>query len=225
MAVADDQHAIGIRIDSNGVATYDPDVMAFYTTEISEWTMEDVVFLAQDEFGSKVQSDPVDFIVIPTVFSVDPPNKDTLLGTDSGIVFQGTGIPGRAVTAYIESNPANSTVVKDDSTWSLLIPANRIVGTVTPEFTMGVGDSIYGQSISDGSDQGGDFPLGIVIAVLLVLAILGLTAARFIEFDADDPLEATESGNTGRYTRDPDHPGWKWDTEADEWVPDEVKSE
>jgi hypothetical protein len=61
--------------------------------------------------------------------------------------------------------------------------------------------------------------------VLLVLAILGLTAARFIEFDADDPLEATEGGNTERYTRDPDHPGWKWDTETDEWVPDEVTSE
>ena len=53
------------KIDSNGVATYDPDVMAFYTTEISEWNMENVVFLAQDEFGSKVQSDPVDFIVYP----------------------------------------------------------------------------------------------------------------------------------------------------------------
>ena len=225
LAVADDQHAIGIRIDSNGVATYDPDVMAFYTTEISEWTMENVVFLAQDEFGSKVQSDPVDFIVIPTIFSVDPPDKDTLSGTDKGIVFQGTGIPGRAVTAYIEANPANSTVVSDDSTWSLMIPANRIVGTVTPEFTMGVGDSIYGQSISDGSDQGSDFPLGIVVAVLLVLAILGLTAVRFIEFDADEPPKATEDDNTERYTRDPDHPGWKWDIEAAEWVPDEATSE
>jgi len=187
--------------------------------------MEDVVFLAQDEFGSKVQSDPVDFVVIPTIFSVDPPDKDTLSGTDKGIVFQGTGIPGRAVTAYIEANPANSTVVSDDSTWSMLIPANRIVGTVTPEFTMGVGDSIYGQSISDGSDQGSDFPLGIVVAVLLVLAILGLTAARFIEFDADEPLKTTEDDKTERYTRDPDHPGWKWDVEAAEWIPDEDASE
>lgn len=225
LAVADDQHAIGIRIDSNGVATYDPDVMAFYTTEISEWNMENVVFLAQDEFGSKVQSDPVDFIVIPTIFSVDPPDKDTLSDTDQGIVFQGTGIPGRAVTAYIDANPANSTVVGDDSTWSLLIPSNRIVGTVTPEFTMGVGDSIYGQSISDGSDQGSDFPLGIVVAVLLMLAVLGFTAVRFIEFDADEPHEATGDDNTERYTRDPDHPGWKWDIEAGEWIPDEAASE
>ena len=57
MAVVDDQHAIGIRIDSSGIATYDPDVMAFYTTDMSEWTMENVVFIAQDVFGSKVQSD------------------------------------------------------------------------------------------------------------------------------------------------------------------------
>ena len=59
--------------------------MAFYTTEISEWNMENVVFLAQDEFGSKVQSDPVDFIVIPTVFSVDPPDEDTISDDDNGI--------------------------------------------------------------------------------------------------------------------------------------------
>jgi len=197
--------------------------MAFYTTEISEWNMENVVFLAQDEYGSKVQSDPVDFIVIPTVFSVDTPLP--YQDINKGITYTGTGIPGRAVTAYIDSNPANSTVVKDDSTWSLLIPGNRIVGTVTPEFTMGVGDSIYGQSISDGSDQGSDFPLGIVVAVLLVLAILGLTAVRFIEFDADEPPKATEDDNNERYTRDPDHPGWKWDIEAAEWVPDEATSE
>ena len=116
-------------------------------------------------------------------------------------------------------------MVSDDSTWSLLIPANRIVGTVTPEFTMGVGDSIYGQSISDGSDQGSDFPLGIIVAVLLVLAILGLTAVRFIEFDAEEPPESTEDGSIERYTRDPDHPGWKWDIEAAEWVPDEATNE
>ena len=152
-------------------------------------------------------------------------SHNTYESTDNGIIFQGTGIPGRAVTAYIDSNPANSTVVRDDSTWSLLIPANRIVGTVTPEFTMGVGDPIFGQSISDGVAQDSDFPLGIVIAVVLLLGILGFTAGRFIEFDTDDSTEEIEDGETGRYTRDPDHPGWKWDVEAGEWVPDETPTE
>ena len=52
--------------------------MAFYTTDMSEWTMESVVFIAQDVFGSKVQSDPVDFIVIPTVFSVNAQTRPLL---------------------------------------------------------------------------------------------------------------------------------------------------
>ena len=42
----------------------------------------------------------------------------------------------------------------------LLIPSNRIIGAVTPQFTMGVGTPIDGVKISDGSDDGDD-PIGI----------------------------------------------------------------
>ncbi|MEC9137535.1 MAG: right-handed parallel beta-helix repeat-containing protein [Candidatus Thermoplasmatota archaeon] len=218
LAVVDDQHAIGIRIDSSGIATYDPDVMAFYTTDMSEWTMENVVFIAQDVFGSKVQSDPVDFIVIPTVFSVNAPDQTSLGSGDKGILFDGTGIPGRAVTAYIDSNPANSTVVKDDSTWELLIPSNRIIGAVTPQFTMGVGTPIDGSTISDGSGDGDGLPLGLIGGLVLLIAILVATGARFIEFGEEEGIQDDDQTEGQRYVKDPDNPGWLWDVEAGEWV-------
>ena len=221
MAVIDDQHAIGIRIDSSGIATYDPDVMAFYTTDMSEWNMENVVFIAQDVFGSKVQSDPVDFIVIPTIFSVNEPETSTLGPGDTGILFHGTGIPGRSVTAYIDTNPANSTVVKEDSTWNLIIPANRIVGTVTPQFTMGIGDPIEGAQISDGSDDDGSLPWGLIGALLLVLAVLGALGARFVEFDGGDLIDDHTASQDQRFIKDAENPGWLWDVEAGEWVPED----
>ena len=176
------------------------------------------MFIAQDVFGSKVQSDPVDFIVIPTVFSVNAPDQTSLGSGDKGILFDGTGIPGRAVTAYIDSNPANSTVVKDDSTWELLIPSNRIIGAVTPQFTMGVGTPIDGSTISDGSGDGDGLPLGLIGGLVLLIAILVATGARFIEFGEEEGIQDDDQTEGQRYVKDPDNPGWLWDVEAGEWV-------
>ena len=220
LAVADDQHSTGIRIDSDGIASYDPDVMAFYTMDLDEWTISGVVFIAQDEFGSKVQSDSVDFRVIPTFFSVESPVSTTLKDGDPGLYFEGTGLPGRAITAYIGANPANITIVEEDGTWELMIPANRISGTVTPRFNMGVGEAIFGPEISDGTDSNQGFPFGLMAVALALFSILAVAAYRFIEIDdnSDSFDETEEQASPNGYIKDPDNPGWLWDVEAGEWI-------
>jgi len=82
------------------------------------WTLENVIFVATDPFGSKEISLDVTFTVIPISFQIDVPDV-TVVKDGESVTFSGVGLPGKTVTALINKVPANNTVVNSDSTWSL----------------------------------------------------------------------------------------------------------
>ena len=89
---------------------------------------------------------------------------------------------------------------------------------MTPQFTMGVGTPVDGSTISDGSGDGDGLPLGLIGGLVLLIAILVATGARFIEFGEEEGIQDDDQTEGQRYVKDPDNPGWLWDVEAGEWV-------
>ena len=122
----------------------------------------------------KGQSDPVASCNPNYLFQST--SRKPVLSPRHGHTIQGTGIPRRSVTAYIDTNPANSTVVKEDSRTS----SYRQTGSSgqSPHNSPWALGPIEGAQISDGSDDDGSLPWGLISAPLLVLAALGALGAR-----------------------------------------------
>ena len=85
---------------------------------------------------------------------------------------------------------------------------------------MGVGTPIDGVTISDGSGDDDGLPLGLIGALVLLMVILVATGARFIEFGEEEGIQEDDQTEDQRYVKDADNPGWLWDIEAGEWVPE-----
>tara|TARA_B100000575_G_scaffold1544_1_gene1165 strand:+ start:3775 stop:7965 length:4191 start_codon:yes stop_codon:yes gene_type:complete len=220
---SDDQYPVVITISADGKARYNPTSMSFFDPEISGWSLEDVVFVASDQFSSKANSNPISIQVIGIEFLVDAPEDSRILD-DETAMFTGIGLPGRTVTATISGTPVNSTVVSENSTWSLGIPASRISGSATPQFKYG-GMDYEGSKITVSEPTSGGLSMIVIIAIVLVLSI-GAFAYFFVEFEEDS--EETGGYNKkerpdreeSRFVKDDDHPGWLWDKEKEEWVPE-----
>ena len=222
---SDDEYPVVISVSADGLARYNPTSMSFFDPEISGWSIHDVVFVASDPFGSKANSIPISIEVLGIDFEVDIP-EETRISEEETVLFTGVGLPGRIVTVTIGGNPVNNTVVSEDSSWEIGIPGSRISGSATPQFKYG-GMEYQGSKITvSDSDSGGGALIGI-IAVIAILAI-GAFAYFFIEFEDESEDMAVSDGQTpesddeaeGRFVSDADHPGWLWDTENEEWVPD-----
>ena len=155
-------------------------------------------------------------------------------------------MPGKTVTVTIDGNNVNNTVVGEDSIWSLGVPASRIDGTATPVFKY-AGQDFDGTKITVSGSGGGGMGLGsIALIAIVALALLGGLVYFFVEFevDEDELIEGTteanqdadeeedtyawakdivgdeEGENTSRLQKHDDHPGWLWDPDNQEWVPD-----
>ena len=220
---SDDQYPVVITISADGKARYNPTSMSFFDPEISGWSLYDVVFVASDQFSSKANSNPISIQVIGIEFLVDAP-EDSRISDDETAMFTGIGLPGRTVTATISGTPVNSTVVSENSTWSLGIPASRISGSATPQFKYG-GMDYEGSKITVSDPTSGGLSITVIIAIVLVLSI-GAFAYFFIEFEEDseetgdyNKKERPDREET-RFVKDDDHPGWLWDKEKEEWVPE-----
>ena len=245
----DDHHSIVVNVGVDGIAVYNPVTMFFYDTDMSTWTLQNVVFVATDTFGSKINSNPVTLTVEGIQFAIIPP-EDTTVPEDGVAVFTGIGLPGKTVTVTIAGNTVNNTIVNPDSTWSLGIPASRIEGTAIPMFKYG-GDEFDGSKITvSGSEAGGMGTGSIIMIAIVALAVLGGLVYFFVEFevDEDEMLEGTEEAHqdTDEEEEDPyawandngalqedsesqsesvlqkhdDHPGWLWASDNQEWLPD-----
>ena len=96
------------------------------------------------------------------LFTIVAP-EDTTIGDDEIAVFTGVGLPGKTVTVTIGGNNVNNTVVGEDSTWSLGIPASRIDGSAIPVFRY-AGEEFDSTVISvSGSSEGGmEFGLSLI---------------------------------------------------------------
>ena len=212
-----------ISVSADGVARYNPTSMAFFDPEISGWSINDVVFVASDQFGSKANSIPMSIEVIAIDFRVDVP-PEIRISEDETAIFSGIGLPGRTVTATIGGIPVNNTVVSDDSTWTMGIPGSRISSSATPQFMYG-GLEYDGSKVTVSDSESSSTPFLVIIAVVVILGMAGF-AYFFIEFEDDTEPETEHNYNKkerphedeSRFVKDDDHPGWLWDTEKEEWV-------
>jgi len=219
-ATSDDNFALVINVGQDGIAIYDPISMFFYDSNMDSWTLENVIFVATDPFGSKEISLPVTFTVIGINFEINVPDV-TVVKDGESVTFSGIGLPGKTVTALIDKVPANSTIVNSDSTWSLDISSSRFDdGAVTPEFRYVGSDYSSNVQISVGAVDEGMSTLMIAIISLVVLSLLGGAFVYFfVEFEEEGEEEETNSEAISTADEESTE-GWIWDEESNEWIED-----
>ena len=243
---SDDEYGVVFSIASNGEATYNPITMSFYDPEISGWSLDGVIFVASDPFGSKANSLPVSINVIGLSFVVNEP-EDSRIGDDEIAIFTGTGLPGKTVTATIGGNPVNNTVISSDSTWQMGIPGSRISGSATPQFKYGGETYEPGFKITVSDDEGTGIGVMLILGVVILLGAIAAFAYFFVEIEEEDEAEdSTQVVDSEEREEDPysrakseeeapstqnerfqshaDHPGWLWDTVDQEWVPEDSQA-
>ena len=206
--------------------------MNFYDTDITTWSLPNVIFEATDSLGSKINSNPISFEVKPIQFAISEPDSNSV--DDEGVVvYSGVGLPGQKVSVIINGNHINSTIVSSDSTWELGVSASRIPGSsASPSFVMGGQDPVIVETIYKGAQEENGFPTGIVIGLVIVILLIGAFGYFFVELETDEqPKTDTEVGESSslenqngtdstKLEKHEDHPGWLWDSEKEEWVPD-----
>ena len=218
---SDDEFGLVINIGVDGVAFYDPKSMGFYNEDMDTWSLSNVIFVATDPFGSKEISTPVSFNVVPIEFYVGPPDQTTA-SDDELIIFSGSGLPGKTVRVTLGGIQVNSTVVLEDSTWELGIPGAMLSKPVIPVFSISGSESIQGEEISPPSSGGGISFVMIIAIVFVVIALLAGTLffSGVIALEEDDEEYDEAETDDSKGLRSDDHPGWLWDPEKEEWVPD-----
>ncbi|MDP6912559.1 MAG: hypothetical protein QF736_01360, partial [Candidatus Thalassarchaeaceae archaeon] len=229
---SDDRHALVVGVGTDGIARYDPADMLFFNDDMESWTLNNVIFIATDAWDSRINSDPVNFRVVPLQFTIQEPEQ-SWVEEDEMAIYSGIGLPGKQVSVLIGGNPVNNTIVSEDGTWELGIPASRIKGDSSiPKFTY-AGQTTEVSAISKGEPTPESTNWG-TIGVVSVLAILSLAALAYftgfigIEIDEEDeyktpaqiPKNYGDEEEESSLERYDDHPGWLWDAASEEWVPD-----
>ncbi|MEC7098767.1 MAG: hypothetical protein VXW74_04895 [Candidatus Thermoplasmatota archaeon] len=246
----DDDYPAYITINSRGVATYNPmDGMAQTTTEISEWSLEQVMFEAQDEYGSVAYSFRVNFLVRAVEFDVQKISNEEYLDTDVPATFSGTGLPGSTVSVRTESGGIrlNSTRVLSDGTWTMDVTLTQLNSNQATQiyFEMDGQDSSAKYTITPASAaQGGLSMIWIIVGALLAVVVLaGVVLTFFVEYEEfeeeadaataeveEDPyawakkaapeIPAQQAAQAAAPAASSQHPGWLWDAATNQWVPD-----
>ncbi|MDP6899241.1 MAG: Ig-like domain-containing protein [Candidatus Thalassarchaeaceae archaeon] len=214
----DDLYYDVITINANGVANYNPLSMSYHSPNLEDWSLEGVVFVAQDPYGSRAYSLPMDFDVVGVVFSsscvgvvedvpdtdpqvtqVVPPCRD--ISRSETLQFAGMGQPGKTVVAETAGGlRISSTIVDSDGLWELDVPGNRLEkGDNTIQFVYGgvdqptTPDSFI--NVGGGSDSGSGLLMTIVWIVLGIVAVAilgGVFVFFFVEFEEYDEDDLDE---------------------------------
>ena len=124
----DNAYSSHIRITGDGEAIYNPmDSMAQITSEISDWSLAQVIFEATDIHDSVTYSYSVDFIVKGVKFSVNRVDEGSVVFGDPA-EFEGTGLPGSIVKARLINGDRllNSTIVGADGLWYMQISSGQL---------------------------------------------------------------------------------------------------
>ena len=207
--------------------------MLFFDDDMESWTLNNVIFIATDAWDSRVNSDPVTFRIIPLQFTIQEPDQ-SWVGEEQMAIYSGIGLPGKQVSVLIGGNPVNNTIVSEDGSWELGIPASRIKGDSSiPEFTY-AGQNTEVGAISKGeptpSSTNWAAIVGASIAAILALAALAyFTGFIGIEIEEEDseyktpvqiPMDYGDGEGESKLERYDNHPGWLWDASSEEWIPD-----
>ena len=224
-----------INVGSSGIARYDPADMYFYNPDMDNWTLNNVIFIATDAWDSKANSDAITFRVVPLKFSIQEPDKAWFDGEEVA-TYTGVGLPGKQVSVSIGGVPVATALVSENGSWELSIPASRIKGdSSTPQFSYG-GQVTEVSPISKGEPEETSSNL-LAIGAIALLGILMLSALAFagglltVEIDegldenkirAEIPEGYGDEGNNSESSLEKyeDSPGWLWDPDSEQWVPD-----
>jgi hypothetical protein len=239
-----------ISIDIFGRVTYDPVGMSFHTTDIDLWSCEGMKFMAKDGSSSAYTMN-IDFTVRAVSFSVERIDGISEITAGDTAIFTGQGRPGVEVVARssITGLRLNNTIVGEDGIWMMNVQSNKLESGLN-DVTFEYGGDSTGQSISvqvGASTQ--ESALGWVLWAVLALVVLaglgGVFMFFFVEFE-DEPeigdVEAQETVEEDPYAwgkasveaeaqvatpaqpvaePQPTYPGWKWDPETNQWIPDQ----
>jgi hypothetical protein len=209
---SDDSHFQVVLISSTGMVNYNPLNMCLIMQQclMSNWTLENVVFVAKDTYNQKAFSFPLDIDVVGVAFT----SVCTGLRDDNGeytagcpeqisksdtLIYSGTGRPDQVVIAETSGGlRLGNTKVEQDSTWSIEIPANRFESgsnKIVFEYDGEVQPSNEDSTVQLGSaDEESSLIMTIVIIVLVLLgigALVGVFVFFFVEFE-DYPDEDIE---------------------------------
>jgi len=251
----DDDYGAYIRITADGTAIYNPmDFMAQTTTEISEWSLDSVMFEARDEYDSVAYSFRVNYLVRPVVFDVEKVSTGAVLDANAPLTFRGTGLPGETVEArFLTGGLINQTRVASDGTWEMDITASNFNSDSIRDirFEMASQEAasggVYTITPAAAADSGGNTLLLVLGALVAIVGLAAVVLIFFVEFEEDlasDDVDGTEAVEEDPYAwakkSTPEipaqqaaaapaaaaappasqHPGWLWDAEANQWVPD-----
>ena len=253
----DDDYAYHIRITPDGKVVYDPmESMHQTSAEISDWSMQGVMFEGRDIHDSVAYSYQVNFIVRGVEFTAQRADEGSVVFEDSA-TFTGTGLPNSQVKARLLKGDTllNTSIVGADGTWTMEISSSQL-GDDGDYKIFFVQD---GQTI--GTEPGSEITLSsgeplseglagwvwVTIAVIAFIILLGVGAFFFLEFEdefEDDPeamLEMQKEEDPYAWAKvraaeqaagelapapapvpaaQPQHPGWLWDAQSNQWVAD-----
>ena len=257
MTALDDDHFAHILISPDGVLTYNPmNSMYLTSSEISDWSLTNVMIEARDIHSSAAYSYQISFIVKGVTFTAQRADTGTVLFEDSA-EFMGTGLPFSQVTAKKVKGEIylNTTTVKSDGTWMMEITSSQlgddgsygIFFEQSDSQTIGFDDGVE-ISLTTGEEESEGIAtwLMIVLVIVALIVLAGVGAYFFVEFEEIDEeaenLESTaEVEDPYAWAKDrmaetaqaapapapapvpvsqPQHPGWIWDMNANEWKPD-----
>ena len=199
----DDSYGSYIRITAEGVAIYNPmDAMAQTTTEISEWSLQSVMFEARDEYDSVAYSFLVDYLVRPVVFDVEKVSTDSYLDTNTPVTFRGTGLPGSTVEAlFLGGQRINQTRVAADGTWEMDITMANFNSDQIKDirFEMDsqspVSQGVYTITPAAAADEGMSTLLVVLAVLVAVVVLAAVVLVFFVEFE-EDLAQSDEEGET-----------------------------
>ena len=196
---ADDYHNQVVQISTDGLATYDPiSMFDLGHTDVANWSLSNVIFIARDPMGGVETALPVDFDVLSVAFLVQRETTGAA-GNDEMVMYNGRGRPGKTVTALNGGTPLNSTVVDDNGTFNIGIPSKRLApGASKIVFEYGGIEQTADEQVLliEGAESGGGMGTfgWIAIAIVIASLLVGVFAFFFIEFEEiDDESEAIAS--------------------------------
>ena len=191
----DDDYAYHIRITPEGKAIYNPmDSMYQTSGEITDWSMQGVMFEARDIYDSVAYSYQVNFIVRGVEFTAERIDKGAVKFDDSA-EFRGTGLPNSVVTARLLSGDIrlNDTVVGADGIWNMEITSSALEDDGSFKIYFEQDGQFIGKddgnsiTLSTGESGAGGVAtwLWMVIAVVVIAILLAVGAFFFLEFEEE----------------------------------------
>ena len=97
---------------------------------------------------------------------------------------------------------------------------------------MGGQDPVVVETIYKGAQEESNFPTGIIIGLVIVILLIAAFVYFFVELETDEEpktdigvcenfgLENKLENDASKLEKHEDHPGWLWDSDNEEWIPD-----